>query len=39
MNIESLGQYEEKKLFDDFIEDYNTASMPEKKYYDVNLWE
>lgn len=39
MNIEAIGQNEEKKLFEDFIEDYNTASMPDIKYYDIKLWE
>ncbi|KAL4467674.1 hypothetical protein ABPG74_013009 [Tetrahymena malaccensis] len=39
LNIEALTQNEERRLFDDFIEDYNTASMPEQKYYDLVLWE
>ena len=27
------------EYFKCFVEDYNTATMPHKKYYDYNKWE
>ncbi|OEH76102.1 hypothetical protein cyc_04366 [Cyclospora cayetanensis] len=30
---------EEKRLFSDFAEDFNTATLPHKKYYNLELWE
>ncbi|CDI82107.1 hypothetical protein, conserved [Eimeria acervulina] len=39
INIEALSNWEEKKLFSDFAEDFNTASFPHKKYYNLELWE
>lgn len=27
------------KYFKDYIEDYNTATMPSEKYYDIERWE
>ncbi|KAL8272402.1 hypothetical protein Esti_003692 [Eimeria stiedai] len=38
-NIEELSNWEEKKLFSDFVEDFNTATLPHKKYYNLELWE
>ncbi|KAL8438796.1 hypothetical protein Efla_003833 [Eimeria flavescens] len=38
-NIEDLSNWEEKKLFSDFAEDFNTATLPHKKYYNLELWE
>ncbi|KAL8451171.1 hypothetical protein Emag_002845 [Eimeria magna] len=38
-NIEDLSNWEEKKLFSDFVEDFNTATMPHRKYYNLELWE
>ncbi|KAL8435240.1 hypothetical protein ACSSS7_002586 [Eimeria intestinalis] len=38
-NIEDLSNWEEKKLFSDFVEDFNTATLPHKKYYNLELWE
>ncbi|CDJ40796.1 hypothetical protein, conserved, partial [Eimeria tenella] len=38
-NIETLSNWEEKKLFSDFAEDFNTASLPHKKFYNLELWE
>ena len=35
MNIEAMSHVEEKKLFETFVEDYNTASFTSKKYYDI----
>ncbi len=34
-----MNQALEKKLFEEFMEEYNTASFPSKKYYDLSLWE
>ncbi|KAF4669779.1 hypothetical protein FOL47_002366 [Perkinsus chesapeaki] len=39
VDIEALSHIEERKLFEDFVEDYNTATMPSKKYYDIPAWE
>lgn len=33
-----LSQKEERNLFKDFMEDYNTATMPHVKYYDMAKW-
>ena len=35
---EHCGQREIKEHFDSFCEDYNTATMPSKKYYDIQAW-
>jgi hypothetical protein len=35
IDIESLPRFEEKELFRSFMEDYNTATMPHQKYYDL----
>lgn len=35
---EHCGQRELKEHFDSFCEDYNTATMPSKKYYDLHAW-
>jgi len=34
-----MGQMKMKELFKEFIEDYNTATMPSKKYYNLTAWE
>lgn len=39
LNAESLARFEEKDLFKEFAEDYNTATLPHKKYYDLEAWE
>merc|ERR1712196_538485 len=38
-HIESLGRREEQELFKDFVEDYNTATMPHKKYYNIDAYD
>ncbi|KAK6946732.1 hypothetical protein RJ641_000205 [Dillenia turbinata] len=38
VNLESLQNWEEKKLFKDFMEDHNTATFPSKKYYDLDAY-
>ncbi|KAF4697119.1 hypothetical protein FOZ60_011791 [Perkinsus olseni] len=41
VDIEALSHVEERKLFEDFVEDYNTATMPSKKSEAIapNEWE
>mmetsp|Transcript_22802 Transcript_22802/g.45839 ORF Transcript_22802/g.45839 Transcript_22802/m.45839 type:complete len:359 (+) Transcript_22802:38-1114(+) len=36
---DNMGQMEMKNLFKEFIEDYNTATMPSKKYYNLAAWD
>lgn len=38
MNLENLPKYEEKRLFRDYMEDYNTATLPKRKYYDLDAY-
>eukprot|EP00744_Colponema_vietnamica_P014435 GILI01020213.1.p2 GENE.GILI01020213.1~~GILI01020213.1.p2 ORF type:complete len:150 (-),score=69.04 GILI01020213.1:269-718(-) len=35
---EQLSRFEEKRYFEDFMEDYNTATLP-KKFYNLQKWE
>lgn len=35
VNIEALAKWEEKELFAEFMEDYNTSTLPHRKYYDL----
>ncbi len=35
----NLNQREERELFKEFIEDYNTATFPDTKYYDLQKWD
>lgn len=39
MDIELLPKTEEKELFRTFCEDYNTATLPHKKYYNLQQYE
>lgn len=39
IDIEKITHISEKKYFEEFMEDYNTATMPSKKYYDIKKWE
>eukprot|EP00697_Spironema_sp_BW2_P006242 gnl/Spiro4/18736_TR10013_c0_g1_i1.p1 gnl/Spiro4/18736_TR10013_c0_g1~~gnl/Spiro4/18736_TR10013_c0_g1_i1.p1 ORF type:complete len:211 (+),score=52.61 gnl/Spiro4/18736_TR10013_c0_g1_i1:29-634(+) len=39
LNEEILPPFEKKKLWVDFMEDFNTATMPSKKYYNLEAWE
>ncbi|KAI7841757.1 hypothetical protein COHA_004623 [Chlorella ohadii] len=39
IDIEAMPRSEEKEMFRDFMEEYNTASLPHKKYYDLELHE
>ncbi|CAO3597168.1 unnamed protein product [Absidia cylindrospora] len=38
-NVETLSNVKRKQLFIDFMEDYNTATMPHEKYYNLAKWE
>jgi len=38
-NVDALGQMQMKDLFKDYVEDFNTATMPSEKYYDLNAWD
>eukprot|EP00899_Mesostigma_viride_P015765 jgi/Mesvir1/2418/Mv22154-RA.2 len=39
INIETLPSGEEKAYFKDYMEDYNTATMPSRKYYNMEKWD
>eukprot|EP00879_Flechtneria_rotunda_P025828 GHRR01027480.1.p1 GENE.GHRR01027480.1~~GHRR01027480.1.p1 ORF type:complete len:361 (+),score=132.96 GHRR01027480.1:358-1440(+) len=39
VNVELLGKQEEKQLFRDYMEDFNTGTLPHKKYYDLDAYE
>jgi len=34
-----LPQWESKDMFKSYVEDYNTATLPSEKYYDLHKWE
>ena len=38
VNIEALAKWEEKELFAEFMEDYNTGTLPHRKYYDLMIY-
>ncbi|WZN63337.1 hypothetical protein HKI87_07g48850 [Chloropicon roscoffensis] len=38
VEVENLARWEEKKLFGEFMDLYNTATMPSDKYYDLDAW-
>ena len=35
---ESLGRREERELFAEYMEDYNTATLPHERFYDAEAW-
>ena len=35
VNSETLPKFEMRKMFEDYMEDYNTATLPRKKYVSV----
>jgi hypothetical protein len=39
VDIEILPKFEEKELFRTFMEDFNTGTLPHKKYYNLDLYE
>jgi len=38
-DIEGLSRHEEKELFRMYMEDYNTATLPHQKYYDLEAYD
>lgn len=38
INIETLSQPDERRYFDEYVECYNTATLPSKKYYNFKIW-
>lgn len=38
LNVEAIAPQEEKKYFEEFVECYNTATFPSKKYYNFRFW-
>ncbi|CAO0800175.1 unnamed protein product [Mucor circinelloides] len=38
-NVETLNNIKRKEMFNDFMEDYNTATMPHEKFYNLQQWE
>jgi len=38
-NTDQMGQMMQRDLFKEFVEDYNTATMPHKKYYNLGSWD
>ncbi|MES1919293.1 hypothetical protein MHBO_001148 [Bonamia ostreae] len=39
LNINAISKIEEKNLRQEFIEDFNTATLPHKKFYNIRKWE
>ena len=39
INIDEISHPQEKKLFEEYVEDYNTCSFKSKKYYHLREWE
>ena len=38
-DVETMSRFEEKELFKSFMEDYNTATLPHRKYYNLESYE
>jgi len=38
VNIESVAKHEEKAYFKEYAEDYNTNTLPDDKFYDLDRW-
>merc|ERR1712217_742481 len=34
-----MGQMKMRELFKEYVEDYNTATMPSEKYYNLQVWD
>ncbi|TNY19832.1 hypothetical protein DMC30DRAFT_353275, partial [Rhodotorula diobovata] len=39
LNPETLSKAKEKEIFLQFMEDFNTCTLPHDKYYDIAKWE
>jgi hypothetical protein len=38
MEVEAMPKWEEKELFKEYCEDYNTGTLAHKKYYDYDAY-
>ena len=38
-DVEAMSRFEEKELFKSYMEDYNTATLPHKKFYNLESYE
>lgn len=38
-NVEALPKWEEEELLAEFMEEFNTATLPHKKYYNLEVYE
>eukprot|EP01068_Selenidium_serpulae_P005285 Selendium_serpulae@DN3956_c0_g1_i2.p1 len=38
-HLEEMSQFEERQFFKEYMEDFNTATFPSKKYYSLAEWE
>jgi len=39
IDVEVMGRNEEREMFRDYIEDYNTGTLPHRKYYNLEAYE
>ncbi len=39
VDVEGLSQRRERELFSEYMEDFNTATLPHRKYYSLNKYE
>ncbi|KAG2442705.1 hypothetical protein HXX76_002788 [Chlamydomonas incerta] len=39
VDVENLGKFDERDLFKDYMEDYNTGTLPHRKFYDLEAYE
>jgi hypothetical protein len=39
VDIETLPKFEERELFRTYMEDFNTGTLPHRKYYNLELYE
>lgn len=39
VDIETLPKFEERELFRTYVEDFNTGTLPHRKYYNLELYE
>lgn len=38
-SLNCMSGHDERKIFEEFVEEYNTATFPSKKFYDLAKWE
>ncbi|GBF97152.1 hypothetical protein Rsub_10339 [Raphidocelis subcapitata] len=39
LDVEALAKWEERELFKEFVEEFNTGSLPHRRYYDLAAYE